>query len=93
MSAQSIITELSLRFFYFWGGWRGAFSVYVFLFGFALFSMLASRVQVREISFQRTRDRAGLSSVTVIMNNLSFKGSLQGVSLDDKLMSSGFVLQ
>ena len=83
MSAQSIITELSLRFFYFWGGGEGYFLfIWVFfvcfvlfcfvcLFGFALFLMLASSVQVRGIPFQQTRDRAGLSSVTVIMNNLS----------------------
>lgn len=49
----------------------GVVFCFVCLFGFALFLMLASSVQVRGIPFQQTRDRAGLSGVTVIMNNLS----------------------
>lgn len=61
-SAQNWITKWALCFFYSFGGVICCF--------FKLF-LLALTVEIAEISFQQTGDRAGLTNITVIMINLS----------------------
>ena len=63
MSAQNLITEWALCFFYSFGG--------VICWGFFLLFLLLLTVEIAEISFQQTGDRGGLTDITVIMVNLS----------------------